>query len=486
MEPPKLHANRRTLWYCLWGAMAAFAFANAVMSYRLFSGRLFFIFGVALAATAAIQLAGGVPFLSRRQAALAAVVLILFIAAQPVQWLVRSSLRQQTPDFASYYVAGSLVAENQAQNLYQLPRYPDGRLGMFDASGSSVWQQAAHRYGIQVATPFIYPPLFAVVMRPFVYCSYWWAHRLWNALTVLLVLISVFLTLNLAEQRAGWAIAPVLIVGVLSYYPVFDEVLFGQVGGLVLLLWTLCAWLLLRRWIVASAFCFAFASMIKLTPLIAIPLFVFHRKWKWLIAYSCWILCLLGFSIWQAGWAAHVEFFNKVIPSISCGLPAIQNASLVGYIQELFVGHVFSVSKAPLAIPAMACRVSKAAAFVAYAAIMIRFYLLREGNLVRHLALATLLSLAISPISWWHHFTIALLPLVYLWCKMREPNRDMLLLVTTLVVGTNVAGFALMALSSHLTQLLVAAIVPCLTLALVYFRSPSNEQLLSVAQEVIL
>jgi hypothetical protein len=82
-----------------------------------------------------------------------------------------------------------------------------------------------------------------------------------------------------------------------------------------------------------------------------------------------------------------------------------------------------------------------------------------------------LLSLAISPITWEHHYVIALLPFLYLWSHGRKTSRDWLLLMTVLVVGTNVTGYGLLlSMHSHAMQLVLAGIVPCLTLALVYFE----------------
>jgi len=102
---------------------------------------------------------------------------------------------------------------------------------------------------------------------------------------------------------------------------------------------------------------------------------------------------------------------------------------------------------------------------------MFWFYRFRnQERLVLHLMLLLLLSLAISPITWIHHYVIALLPFLYLWCKEREGG-NWLLLATVLVVGTNVAGYGLL-LSTHsrAMQLVLAAILPCLTIALVFFE----------------
>jgi hypothetical protein len=120
-------------------------------------------------------------------------------------------------------------------------------------------------------------------------------------------------------------------------------------------------------------------------------------------------------------------------------------------------------------LPPPACLVSKVVALVVFCGVMARFYVYRRKNLVLHLVLVVLLSLAISPITWMHHYVMALLPFLYLWG--RGIRRDCLLLAALLVVGTNLTVFPLPELfRNHVAQLVLAGVVPCLTLALVWFR----------------
>ncbi len=309
-----------------------------------------------------------------------------------------------------------------------------------------------------------------------------WHTSFGQIVTVVLTFASILFSLSLGEKRISIELALILIVGLFSYFPFYEELVLGQVGSLILFVCACGIWLLSRNRIWASAFCLALATMIKITPIVVVPLMVFHRKWKWLAAYGCWMVCLLAFSIWQAGWAAHAQFLHSVMPSVSCGIPSSYNASIVVYVQELFLGYV-PTAKLPPALPALACTVSKAVSFVIFGAMIIRFYLYRrKQNLVRDLILMILVSLVISPISWWHHYTIALLPFIYLWCtKRRESGTDLLLLTSVLVVGTNVAGFRVQLSSNHAVQLVLAAIVPLLTLALAYFKVSQNGQVDSVS-----
>jgi hypothetical protein len=103
-----------------------------------------------------------------------------------------------------------------------------------------------------------------------------------------------------------------------------------------------------------------------------------------------------------------------------------------------------------------------------YCLVLVRFYMRRrEGLLTRDLVIMVLLGIVVSPISWWHHYTLGLLPFIYLWCKM--PARgNRLLLALFVVVGTNIIGFVGVSVENHVAQLMLAAIVPGLTIALAY------------------
>jgi hypothetical protein len=200
----------------------------------------------------------------------------------------------------------------------------------------------------------------------------------------------------------------------------------------------------------------------------AVPVLIFHRRWRWLAAYASWMAVLLGISVWQAGWASHLQFWHQVLPSISCGTPVSQNSSIVAYVQELFLGRVPDWLNTPSTLPPHACAVSRLVALALCVLIYIRLYLRHsDADITRDLAIVPLLGIAISPISWWHHYTMVLLPLLYLWCKMPDKgNRTLLALF--LAVATNVFGLSLVLTQSHVAQLILASIVPCLTITLVY------------------
>jgi hypothetical protein len=426
---------------------------------------------VLLVTIAGIQLLAGVKFLNRKETVLAAALLGVCGAEQLRHWVTTLALPPlyRGFDFSAYYLAAKVVSGPPPRNLYDLPFYADGRMNLnTSAALSSAWHTAALHYHVPFAAPFIYPPFFAVLMKPLAFLSFDSAYTAWEILSVLLLGGAVILSLKLGSIRIGRKLGLMLGVGVFSYYPFSDGLFMGQIDSLILFLLAAGVWLLVKKQTLLSALSFAVATLLKLTPVLAVPLLIFHRRWKWLAAYAAWMCSLLIISVYQAGWAMHRQFWRVVLPGISCGSPIAQNSSLVAYVQQLFLREVPNGPWAPVSIPPHACAVSRLVALTIYSLILVRFYLRRrDRELPRDLVIMILLELVVSPITWWHHNTIALLPFLYLLCTMPGKG-DRTLLALFLVVGTNIVGYSLLLTENHIVQLMLAAIVPGLTLMLVY------------------
>jgi hypothetical protein len=470
MEGATPRAGRKTLWFAIWGAMAGVAAFNALAPYGALSGRFGLVIGILLVAMLVLLSGfGGMGLRDRREVALARVVVVLFCAA-----LFSQRVHTVGPriDFGSYYVAGHLAAEHPPEKLYYQAIFPDGRIA--PAGAASEWPEVVRLYGVDKAITFVYPPFFAALLKPLAHLSYAAAYELWSAATVLLTFASMWICLRLGGRTLTAELALIVTVGVFSYCPFFYELVVGQVASVLLFLCALGVWLLVRERDWPSAFCFAMATMIKMTPILVVPLLAMHRKWRWLAAYGFWMAALLIVSVWQTGWAAHEEFWHKVMPSVSCGITTAGNVSLTAYVQDLLLGYV-PMDEYQSTLPQIACTVSKGISLTVLCLVMFRFYRYRtRENLALQMVLLLLLSLAISPITWIHHYVVALLPFFYLWFRGQGPGKDWLLLTTVLVVGTNVAGYGLLLSTRHMTQLVLAAIVPLLTVALVYFRASAG------------
>jgi hypothetical protein len=471
MNKRYLHVREEMVWYTTWSVMLTIAVANTLLPYPIFSGSLGFIFSMTMAAIASVQLMTRARFLEKRVRLLAMVLLVLFGVAQVVFWIggMGSEPPRRRFDFSAYYVAAKLISEKPIQSPYLGTIHDDGRI-VLSNSGNIYprWNDPAYRYQVPFAVPFIYPPLTAILMKRLALLSFSSAYFLWNLLTVMAACGAVVLSLNLGGRRIEPKLLLILGVGLFSYYPFQWDLILGQVGCFILFFIVASVWLLRRSGFGLSALSFAMATMIKLTPVLAIPILIFHRRWLWLVAYAGWLVAILAFSVWQVGWFVQYQFFYKVLPSLSCGSPVCLNTSIPAFVQQLFLGYVPPWYEAVSAMPKYACGVSRAVAAGVYGLMLMRFWRRRkDGDLVRDLVLMSLLGISVSPISWWHHYTLAVLPLLYLWCHMSERG-SVMLAALVLVTGTNIVGFAQLLTTTPIAQLTLSAIVPLLTIGFVY------------------
>jgi hypothetical protein len=461
------------LWLALWSAMLLVAAGNLLGYFSIHMGKSTLLASGLLAAAAGLQTMWGVSFLHRRDAGLAALMLVVFFVAQAMQCvrLMGPGAQNRGVDFSAYYLAGKLVSESPAQSVYHPSLFADGRMNLNlspAAPMDTAWQAASIRYHAPFSAPFLYLPFCAVLMKPFALLSFASAYRIWSLLSVLLVVAATLLSLDVGGVKIYPRLALILCVGVFSFYPLLDNIFFGQMGCVILFLFATAVWLLARGRDWLSALCLAVATMIKLTPALVIPVLIFHRRWKWLAAYAVWLIALTAVSVQQAGWVAHMEFMHRVLPSMSSGAPICQNSSIMAVVQEWFMGRVPLSQDAPASLPPYASAVSRVVAFVVYAWMLLRCYRRRrEEMIVSDLIAMALLGIVISPISWWHHYTLSLLPFLYLLGK-RPARGNGLLLLLFFAVSTNIVGIFRILVTNHAIQLLLAPIIPALTIAAVY------------------
>lgn len=445
--------------------MACIAFVNTVARVGVLSGGRGLILSAALIALTVLQITRGYSFLSEREKTLVPIALVLFGFAQTTQTL-RNPGPSRAIDFAAYYVAGKLMAETPARSPYLIPFYADGRMQFIvPALPESAWQAAASEFHVTTSMPFIYPPLVAVMLRPLSHLSFEAGYLVWKGLSVILLLAGIGFALSVSGIALTRTMVVVIAVGVFSYSPVSYDILLGQTGAVLLFLVSGSVWLMVRGRTAVSALGFGLATLIKLTPVMAVPVLVMHRRWKWLGWYAVWLAVLMGYSVWQGGWGIQQQFWREVLPSISCGASVCQNNSGVAWVQELFLGRVPETMDKPILLPAMACAVSRLVAFGIFCLALVRLYKRRiDREPVRDIVAMVLVSLAVSPISWWHHYTVALLPFFYLWGRSRDGQNGLLALIT-LAVGTNLVVLALWLTGQHALQLMLAGVVPLLTIA---------------------
>ena len=340
LETPDARSSVGRSWYLVWWALCASAAVGGVLPG--FGGRGMLLVGMGLFCAAAVELLRARTLLSRGERAFVLLVLVCFAGAQTVQrpWLRSPAAGWRGVDFSAYYIAAKALPAPLPGGLYQLPMYADGRVNLnAEAPPGSSWAVAAKRWGAPFAAPFIYPPLLAVLLRPLAALSFGHAYVVWCAVMLGCTVLGVALAGRTGRMLHGYMV-PLAGVAFFSYYPMLDGLLFGQCDNLIFVLLASCFFLLTCGRSGLSALCFAAAALVKLTPLLALPVFIFHRKWRWLLAYAAWTAVLTGLSIFGAGWEVNRQFWVDVLPHLGCGAPIVSNTSVVAFVQDWSLGRV--------------------------------------------------------------------------------------------------------------------------------------------------
>jgi alpha-1,2-mannosyltransferase len=270
-------------------------------------------------------------------------------------------------DFAVYRVAGDAVVHHES---------------LF---GPWIGQHLTH------PLPFTYPPLAAVFAVPFALIGDHLGYALWNVASVVALVFVVRASTKPLVRRftsAGLALA-VLCAIAIALTPVQDEIGFGQVG---IVLMAMCFFdclphkTRLPRGVLVGA-----ATAIKLVPGIFIPyLWLSGRRRAAVVATATFVtFTLAGAALTPTDsktfWTSRV-FDNSRVGSIGY----VSNQSLNGMLVRAFGSHV-NVVWFVLATVVVAFGLRRAAIAS------------RRGQELNGIALAALVGLLASPVSWIHH-----------------------------------------------------------------------------------
>jgi alpha-1,2-mannosyltransferase len=346
-------------------------------------------------------------------------------------------------DFSVFYMGGKVVLQRGATPLYYPPA--DRRQGYtllyMSADDATPWAQMAQANGFPKILRFTNPPFSALIMAPLALIPWQWAYLLWQIIIIGLTAAAIFLALKLLPSTPGWETFALMFAAVGFFYPFRNTLIFGQAGVSILFIWTLGVYLLKCDRPMASAWCFALGTVLKVSPVVAVPFFALRRQWRWLAAYVAGAVAFTGTSIWLVGWQANLTWLTAIYPSISSGVGNVSNRSLAGFI-DVLCGPPYSVPPSfptewpvPFALSLFekACSLAIGLGFL--------FWCWRKRKdakgLVDELILLPLVYVLAAPFSWPHHFVLAVLPLTYLWVKAREATTAELV---ALYLGTLALG----------------------------------------------
>jgi hypothetical protein len=385
-------------------------------------------------------------------------------------------------DFRVYYMAG-LAARQHGRLYYPAQNANDLLLGAVPPD--TPWDQMAKQQHFQNNYRFIYPPFAALLLEPITLVNPEVSLLLWRILNTSMLLAAILLILLLVGRDHLFLKFVLSFAAALSFCPFTETIFLGQIDPMILLAWAAGMYLSAADKPFWSALCFAFATMVKVSPAIVVPLFLLRKQWKWIFSYAGSMLMLLAISVWRLGFENHLLWFTQVLPYLSQGLAFFSNKSLAAFIFDLYLKNV------PLAynvqVPAYVLRLVKGLDALIYLGVLFYFWWKNKTatSLIHELAVLSLVMLIISPITWGHHYVLALVALIYLWMKSRETWRNLIILVlSTEVIGTVFLQYLMEKIRNPALDIAFASLVPVTSLLLLYVLLADYVPLSSTSQNM--
>ncbi|MHB1132257.1 MAG: glycosyltransferase family 87 protein [Chloroflexota bacterium] len=339
---------------------------------------------------------------------------MLGVALAALAWLFTLSKVVDDPrgasDFTAYFLAGQ--AHLLGLDYYQRATI-EGLAGAAGITGD--------------LGPYLYPPLFAVIMSPLAGLDYPTARLLWAALSLLalaggVVMLQWAVGLRLPLGTRGPALALVSL-----FPPVADDIIKGQITAVLLCLLA-GAWLAeKRRQPVVAGLLVAIAASIKLVPAIILLYFLLRRDYRALCAGIVGGAALVAASVLAAGVESHFYYTTQQVPYIGLQVRSLANVSLVGAAARLLPADLFTT---------LSTLVNGAIwlGLFTVLAIVVR----RETAGQAHglgFALAVLAVLLGSPSSRFYTLVLAFLPLAAIAAYWRGPKLTSRLLVDAVLIS---------------------------------------------------
>jgi hypothetical protein len=406
---------------------------------------------------------------NRRLWSLAVVLLLAFAANQfAAEWILFRSSAYPAGDFAHYYLAAKLAGLSGQHRLYSAA-HSSKEAALGNIAEDTEWGRFALQNGLHDTLHFSAPPVVAWMLIPLGKLPLNLAFLVWRIFSEICFFLAICGCLRLFRAFNPVPLLLCALAG-FAFQPFTLTLEKGQFGALLLLLWAGGTLLAQKKQDTLSALMFALATVVKLTPVLAVGVFLVRRRWKWAAAYALWMVLLVGLGVWRLGMENHRLYLSK-LQTLSCGVPGPYNYSLAGIVQNAYYGDVLSYDQIPAETPAGLCAFAKLAQLGVYLGVLI--VLLRRnrnGDVVWDMAVLSLAVLLLAPFTWRHYYVLELLPLMFVWFygeRFLWPNRTLVVtVVCTLIAATRYPDYLQVHLTNGPLRVFLVGMLPLSALAL--------------------
>lgn len=380
-------------------------------------------------------------------------VLVVLLGGFRLQQITTHFIRNQSApsdyyqyDFGAYYDAAAALNLDQSQSIYNNPEF---------------LKTAAKQSGMRTLfSAYIYPPFFAVILRPLALVPHLQAILIWAGLNLTWLCLAIFFTfktIGIKISKFQWL---VLILFLLIFPPVYHTIIiFGQVNLLLLFLLSIVLYGARKdasfTWQIIAGIALGIGIGIKIFFVILLIYYLFYGRPRLAISAGATFLVTILIGLVGASAINTTTYFSSILFDVS----KVENNFWVNLSIEPTIHRLFSIVEYEYQLPHMAepvvatlLPIIKSAtagkilgfagkflfAFLAGVYFISDWFFLRK-DLSQFHDLLRVFFLLISfllfmPLGWISTFVLIVVPIIILWNHFRSSPEYSMLLATILLI----------------------------------------------------
>ncbi len=255
---------------------------------------------------------------------------------------------------------------------------------------------------------FIYPPPAILLLSWIGLFPIGISQDIWTILSALSLVLSVYLLIKIVIPKVPIVTFLFLLSLALVSFPVKFTLGMGQINLFILLLISLTLYFGVGNRHCLAGFMLALATMIKLSPVFLLLLFIKNRNFKAIGAFGITISCLIALSFFVLGKETVFHYAVTILPSLpTVGNGAYYNQALTGFmaragIQSNMAGVIHWVVLCMSVIGAyLGIKQSS-----------------KPLDILLSASLLVTLSLIAGGLTWQHHMVLLIIPLATLYLSL--------------------------------------------------------------------
>ncbi len=358
-----------------------------------------------------------------------AVIFLIFLFILLQMWPFLTGIKV---DDTSYYTTAHGILDNI--NIYDETEF---------------YALAAKLFGQSIVVwPYTYPPLFAQILLPLCLLQYQTFTAIWMILNIIAGFACILFTFKLIfrEKQNNYLLLSLIVLFSLESLPFKTNILNGQAHFIVYLLIILSLLFFRKRRLWLSSLFLSLATFIKIFPVIFMLYFLLKKDLKYIIKFIVSSIALLCLSIIAFGpkmWINYVFYFSDIFLKGKRTLFSLyfntyqNNKSLRAFLFNLIEPGAPGSSKLGLIYLTF---------IVLFLVLSILVILRRRDDIIYAFSILGIVAVVLSPMSWRHHYVMAVLPFLYLLFQYLREKRYIPVLILCLLVALifyypNWAGF---------------------------------------------